>query len=72
MKLWVLRHNGCGYDEHRGFIMRARSAKKARAMAAGAAADEGPNVWRDATRSTCEELTLDGAEGVVMSDFNAG
>lgn len=60
-------------DEAYGFVVRARSARRARQLAAGEAGDEGREVW---TRpfSTCRQLGtarfLDVTEEVVLRDFH--
>jgi hypothetical protein len=75
MRLWLLVRLGdyrpC-YDANNGFVIRAETAERARALAVCEAADEGPEVWRNPTLSSCEPLEQDGVERVVLIDFNAG
>ena len=74
MKLWhVYKTEGqFGYDCSHAFAIRAETAVKARLLAAEAAGDEGPAVWLDAEKTTCNELTPDGISAVIVHDFNAG
>jgi len=73
MKLWILnRAEEAGYDEARGFVVRASSAVNARRLASAQAGDEEPATWTDPKRSTCRELKSDGISGVVMYDFRNG
>ncbi len=91
MKLWILRpieKKGDNpwnpwYNKAFGFVVRAATEEKARAIAHGEAGDEnrgeflsekiantkGP--WLDAKYSTCEILTDKGDEGLIMQDFAA-
>lgn len=74
MALYVLRRNPTGlvYDCNDGFVIRAGSEFRARMVASEHAADEGPEVWCDVSRSTCDILSEAGDEIVVMADFHAG
>ncbi|MGI9408479.1 MAG: hypothetical protein ACR2OV_00295 [Hyphomicrobiaceae bacterium] len=75
MALFVLRRLDMDapiYDANNGFVVRAGTALRARFIAAEHAADEGPETWKDANRSTCEALSDVGNDIIVMADFNAG
>lgn len=74
MALWVLRRTTEQpvYDVNNGFVIRAHTSFRARLIASEHAGDEGPEVWRDASKSTCVTLPSVGGEIVVMADFNAG
>jgi len=61
------------YDEARAFVVSAPCSLHARAFAADNCGDEGPTVWTDSTRSTCDRIDDDvPAAGVVIRDFHAG
>lgn len=75
MRLFILKRVGpTGYDEHQGFVVRASSEGKARALAAKESADEGPGTWLDPERTSCERLSVqgDGTSEVILSDYRAG
>lgn len=69
------------YDKSFGFIVRANSEQEARKLADAEAGDENrgeflnrqiaktKNPWLDENYTTCEELTGNGEEGVIMKDF---
>ena len=70
------------YDKAFGFVVRAETEDEARQLANDEGGDEcgpvthtiyrtGGNPWLDPAFSTCEELTADGAPGVVIQDFHA-
>jgi len=71
-----------GYDEAMGFLVRARSEKHARKLAAGldehgvgehgGPGDEGHEAWLDGKQTSCETLPVLGPAGVLMRDFKAG
>lgn len=75
MKLYLLtRRNGDNkpvYDCNDGFVVRAVNEDCARMCANALACDEG-YIWNDITQTTCEELTINGPEEVVLADFHAG
>lgn len=78
MKLWLLtRVKGAAtwreplYDAFDGHAIRAATEDRARELANQKAADEG-RIWLDPEKTLCRELTVDGPEGIVLSDFNAG
>lgn len=92
MNLWLLRPKDClagdnpwepWYDKAFGFVVRAETQERARALAQEQAGDEKRGAflgrktaatqvpWLDENYSTCEPLTDDGDEGIVMMDFHA-
>lgn len=72
MQLYLLKITPAGWDCNDGFLIRAIDEAAARALAAEAASDEGPQVWLDYTQCTCECLTPDGEPGILLTDFHAG
>ncbi len=76
-KLWILERTEEGdyvptYDCNDGFVIVAATPRRARALAASTRGDEGAEVWLDADRSSCIELSPDQEEGIVLADFHAG
>jgi len=67
LRLW--RHY---YDMYHGGVVRASSAKRARAFMASLARDEGYNAWLDPRNSTCTILKPEGREGIVLLDGRNG
>ena len=71
------------YDKNFGLVVRADSEARARQLAQSEAADEKRGAflgsktsntnapWLDAKYSTCDELTSDGSEGVLLIDHHA-
>ncbi len=59
------------YDCYKGFVIRAKSEKRAREIANESPGDEG-SIWIDSLLTKCVELTAEGSEGKVLSDFHAG
>lgn len=70
------------YDKAFGFVVRAETEEEARKLANDDGGDEtgpysqkvyrtGGNPWLDPKYSSCEELTADGASGVVIRDFRS-
>ncbi len=85
MKLWILRPRKDlleqdnlwkpWYDKVLGFVVRAETEEQARGYAdkkAEGENDDGDRPWLDPNMSTCNELTPEGEEGVVMRDFARG
>lgn len=68
MKLWHLKRlvDVEELDEIHEIVVRAKSPKAARKLAAGASIDEGPEVWLDIKQSSCEMLKKDGKPGVIV------
>jgi hypothetical protein len=86
MKLWILRVNEDrsveypdpwhpSYDKFHGFLIRAESEERARILADRNGGDEnnkGQHPWLNSEFSTCEELSVDGVEEILISDYLAG
>lgn len=83
MKLFLLRPKSFApfygeWDRSEGFVIRAESESRARQLAAITTADpEGPckqnyEVWINSKYSTCDLLTCDGDECVIMEDYISG
>ncbi len=74
-KIWTW---GCAH----GFVVRAENERNAREFVATArdrddewqntTGDEGPDVWRDVTLTSCVEVTSDGESEILMRDFVTG
>ncbi len=74
MKLWLLRPVDDWepwYDKAFGFVVRAETEGRARELASADAGNEGAGVWLNADETTCEELSDDGPEAVVIQDFKS-
>lgn len=77
MKLWELRPVEDAkewepwYDKAFGFVVRAATAQAAREFVAASdqCGGEGNEVWLDPSKSTCDELTLEGEPEVIIMDF---
>lgn len=73
MKLWLLmRLDEIGYDETSAVVVRAKNKSEARRMASTAARDEGPSVWMDSDLTSCEEISMEGGPGVILSQSKDG
>lgn len=74
MKIWKLdlidddsRDGYC--DCFLAFVIRAETEGQARAIAY-AERDGNPNgTWLDPSKSTCEEVTIEGEPGVILGDL---
>lgn len=69
MALYKIERLELDCDQPAGFVIRAESEDKARAVAAANCGDEGPDCWTDPLCSTCELVEPDGPEGVILRDF---
>lgn len=64
------------HDCQFGVVVRAETEGAARDLAHAHSGDEtgwnksGPLVWHDPEVTTCEEISMDGAPGLVLRDFN--
>ena len=56
------------YDATFGFVVRAATEERAREIAELSSGAERKGAWLDSRYSTCEVLTADGAEGLVIED----
>jgi hypothetical protein len=78
MKLWKLygiKDSGFdwAWDTHFGFVIRAETEERARQLASEAVYwCENGAAWLDPDFTTCEEITGEGEEEVVLKDYNAG
>lgn len=73
MNLYLLVANEHqGYDTCDGFVIRASSEEKARAIAAVYCGCEGGSFWMDESQSTCTKLSSRGDRGVVLRSYCAG
>lgn len=75
MRLFLLvRTENVGpiYDCNNGCVVRAKNETEARKLAATLRGDEGPDVWTDPKRSSCETIPSQGEPGIIMVDFHAG
>lgn len=73
MSLYHLeRIEEAGWDEAIEMVVRARSAQVARKIASEYAGDEGAATWLNVELTTCRELKVDGAEGLIVRDFKNG
>lgn len=71
MKLWILRPVKDWvpwYDKNFGFIVRAETEYDARNLANRAFSDEG-DVWDEPEFTTCTELSTEGDQEIIMTDF---
>lgn len=74
MKLYILKARDDAepwspwFDKTFGMVIRAESEERARTIAAENCSEEGRGAWLDSENSTCEELTGDGEEEVIISD----
>ena len=72
MKLFLLKRRGkCGWDEIKTVVVRAETAQRARYIANVKPKDEG-QIWEDTTSTTCQALSEEGKEGVVITDMKNG
>jgi len=80
MKLWLLRpakEKKGGpwdpwFDKSFGFVVRAETEEKAREIADDNAGDENRDAkhpWLKSRYASCEELTPNGEEDLIMKDF---
>jgi hypothetical protein len=57
VKLYYLERKGSlFYDEMSSLVVRARSNKVARQLAAASCGDEGEYTWKDPKQTSCKEL----------------
>jgi hypothetical protein len=53
-------------DVVNAFLLRATSEHAARLYAATRPADEGEETWTNPLLSSCEEVTADGPDGIIL------
>ena len=70
----VHRTNAVLHDEAGGFVIKAKSLARARAIAAANCGDEGPSIWKRASTTNVNigVACSDDVEEVVLRDFRAG
>jgi hypothetical protein len=80
MKLWLIypiktqdEYHPCdAYDTAQGFVVRAKSAKRARQIASDFSGDEGKDTWLLSEKSCCLIIPSTGDEKMVLRSFKAG
>jgi len=73
MKLYLVSRKGlANYDENQKFVIRAKSPKHARAIAAESKGDEMRDVWLNSGKSDVKVLKHDGEARVIISDYHQG
>jgi len=73
MRLWKLEQVEEVYaDEMRACIVRAPDEQEARKLAGASAVDEGAEMWLDASRVTCQEVTVEGEARMILCDVYEG
>lgn len=70
-RLYLLEANSNGYDQYRGMVVRAASAKDARKVASKQDSVQ-PEKWFDKKHTSCMPLSSTGKSEVILSDFIAG
>ena len=64
------------YDANDGFVVRAKSAKRARDLANLRVSDErhslGDDIWLNPKKSSCRQIKKTGLEMIILRDYNAG
>ena len=70
--LWKLTRIGKqDWDVADGFVVRAPDENHARLLASKRSGDEGEQTWLRPEKSTCEQVTEDGPDEIILRDFNA-
>ncbi len=60
------------YDKMFGIVVRAENEQDARIIAAAACGVEKPELWRDATKTSCVVVTLKGEPAVILREVLNG
>lgn len=64
------------YDANDGFVIRAKSARRARVLAYYKTSDEGhfmgSDFWLNPKKSSCRQIKKTGLEMIILQDYNAG
>jgi len=73
MRLYILNNitSGPSFEINHTIVVRAKSPERAHQLASSVAIDEGPQIWLDPEKSTCEWLESKGNEEVIITDNNA-
>jgi hypothetical protein len=58
------------YDKAFGFVVRAKTERHARHLAAQQCGDEGAAVWKDPAATSCQQLRPTGKAEMVLRDFS--
>lgn len=69
-KLYRKDHGNSYYGIDLGFIIRAKDEQIARKIASENS-DES-NIWLNSELSTCEIITIEGKQEILMNDYKAG
>ena len=79
MSLWILKRkyyiSGHGNGVSNGFVIRASSEKAARQLLKHykhLVRGEGIETWLNPDESTCEKLTANGKEDIILWDITSG
>ena len=70
--LYLLKLLDATWEYTDSFVVRAVSTLEARRLASQNARCEGPEVWMDGLKSTCQELSQDGRPEVVIRHTRYG
>lgn len=70
--LLVQHDDDVDWDCMQGIVVRAKSAREARKLAASVAGDEGSAVWLSPVASRCRRILSDGKPAIILRDFNNG
>ena len=71
----IKRLTEVSYDEYDSFVIRAENEIQARNMAFNVSNDFYKNYchdFKDLSKSSCEIITKEGTEEIILSSFNAG
>lgn len=68
----LVRTDSVDWEENDSVVVRASSEEAARELAAKHSAFEGPSPWLSPSKSTCEVVTVDGEDEVVLASYKAG
>ena len=63
--IWILRDRNPDFGRMIGIVVRADSEESARRLALTKAYGEGP-IWEDPKLTSCEKLSPDGNEEVIL------
>lgn len=73
MSLYLLKSERGSYpDTLDAFVVRAKSHREARILAAEKSEDEGEQVWLNAEKSSCTVLKIIGPSKVILSSGVSG
>jgi len=72
MPLYLVKRYDFDYDEYEAHLIRASNERLARKIAAAKNHREDSDEWLNDLKSSCELISTDGANEVILSSFNAG